>query len=58
MPTDRPAPTPSVRERTDARLATLDGVPVDEHVATFDAVHRDLYDMLEGAEAGHEPPPE
>lgn len=29
-----------------ARLAVLDSLPVDEHVAIYDALHRELLDQL------------
>ncbi len=39
-------------ERTDQRLDTLDGLPVDEHVAVYDEAHRDLRDALSDAAKG------
>ncbi|GAB3212165.1 hypothetical protein ACQEU5_16950 [Marinactinospora thermotolerans] len=59
-PVPRPLPGPpgatvgeaGLAERTRTgvrdRLAGLDGLPVAEHVAVFDAIHRDLSAVLSG----------
>lgn len=57
--TDQPAPT-AVDDQDDAprdprvaaaldRLTALDSLDVDDHVAVYDAVHRDLRDALADA---------
>jgi hypothetical protein len=38
--------TEQVEQYVGARLAALDSLPVDEHVAIYDALHRELLDQL------------
>jgi len=40
-----------------ARLSDLEALPVEEHVAVYDEIHRRLRDALDGASASGEPAP-
>lgn len=59
--TAQPPPGPAEQEPDDQiagaleRLGPLDEMPVDEHVAVYDEVHRDLHAALTDPPAGESP---
>ena len=49
------APPGELVSLTAARLAGLDGTPIDEHVAVYDDLHRGLSDALAAASPDADP---